>query len=241
MTAQLLLSAEDSVEVLRDAVQKWLNSLSPDEVTGTLGGVLSSRIPSKEIDGFAKDRGWAAAPDVLLQLQFESLEAARNLIAGLPEALPGEDSSRRSVMLSDEVIQLENLPERWAGDSNPVKMVVTNHPKEGMTPSEFFEHWRHVHGPLVALHGPAMGYRRYVQHYPVPDSELGQIAAERGWQDPPVGGITEVWWKSYAGMTEGLSSEAGQAASQEMAKDEVKFVGAEHLTAFLATESRWMR
>lgn len=239
VTAQLLLRAESTPEALHEALQSWLDTLPPGHTTGLTGGALSVRIPSEEIDGFARDRGWAAAPDALLQLRFESLDAARGLLAELPDAFPSEDPGRRSVMLSDEVVQLEDLPERWADGGSAVKMVVTNQPKDGMSLSDFFHHWRNVHGPLVALHGPAMGYRRYAQHYPVADPVLDRIAADRGWRNPPLGGITEVWWDSYAGMVEGLASEAGQEASREMAKDEVNFVGAEHLTAFLATEARW--
>ncbi|MGK0741928.1 EthD domain-containing protein [Leucobacter sp. Z1108] len=239
VTAQLLLSAKHKPEALAEALQDWLDTLSPTASTGISGGVLSTRIPSAEIDGFARERGWAAAPDVLLQLHFESLHAARQLIAELPETFHTEDSSRRSVMFSNELVQLEDLPERWADGTNTVKMIVTNHPKAGMTLGDFFDHWKNVHGPLVALHGPAMGYRRYAQHYPVSDPVLDRITTDRAWHTPPIGGITEVWWTSYPDMVEGLASESGQEASREMAKDEVNFVGAEHLTAFLATEKRW--
>jgi hypothetical protein len=239
VTAQVLLAAAGETEALREGLRDWLDALPTGDRLGLSGAVLAARIPSAEIDGFARDRGWSAAPDALLQLRFASLEAARRLIAELPEAFPAEDASRRGVMLSEEVLQLEDLPERWAEGTAAVKMVVENHPKDGMGLSDFFDHWKNVHGPLVAFHGPAMGYRRYAQHYPIGDPVVARLTAERGWRNPPVGGLTEVWWTDYRGMVEGLSSESGRAASREMAKDEVEFVGAERLTAFLAVETRW--
>lgn len=61
--------------------------------------------------------------------------------------------------------------------------------KEGMTPSEFHEHWRSMHGPLIAQSQSGSHVLRYEQH-PRP------LEAYDGDDDAGFDGVTVQWFES---------------------------------------------
>ncbi|HLN17879.1 MAG TPA: EthD domain-containing protein [Acidimicrobiales bacterium] len=61
--------------------------------------------------------------------------------------------------------------------------------KPGMTPVEFHDHWRDVHGPLIATTRSGSYVLRYEQH-PRP------LADYTGDDDPGYDGITVQWFES---------------------------------------------
>jgi uncharacterized protein (TIGR02118 family) len=61
--------------------------------------------------------------------------------------------------------------------------------KAGLTPAEFHEHWRNVHGPLIAASQSGHHVVRYEQHpRPLPDYH--------GDDDPGFDGVTVQWFLS---------------------------------------------
>jgi hypothetical protein len=116
-----------------------------------------------------------------------------------------------------------------------IKMVVEVWKKDGMTDEAFAKRWLVEHGALVKKNAPAMGFVRYIQSHKIQSPAITAFGEGRGWKGPP-DGLTEVWWESEAAMNAALSSAAGEAASAELAEDEVKFTDARKLSAFLATE-----
>jgi uncharacterized protein (TIGR02118 family) len=61
--------------------------------------------------------------------------------------------------------------------------------KAGLTPGEFHEHWRNVHGPLIAASQSGRHVLRYEQH-PRPLSDY------HGDDDPGFDGVTVQWFES---------------------------------------------
>jgi uncharacterized protein (TIGR02118 family) len=116
-----------------------------------------------------------------------------------------------------------------------IKMVVEVWKKPGMSDEAFAKRWLVEHGALVRKHAKAMGFVRYVQSHKVPSADIDAFAESRGWKRPP-DGLTEVWWESQASMMAAMQSPAGQAASAELAADEVQFVDMPKISAFLANE-----
>lgn|SRR3546814_885212 len=116
-----------------------------------------------------------------------------------------------------------------------IKMVVEVWKKDGMTDAAFTRRWLVEHGALVKQHANAMGFVRYIQSHKQPSPAIEAFAAGRGWKRPP-DGLTEVWWESGEAMNAALGSPEGQAASAALAADEVQFIEASKISAFLATE-----
>ncbi len=61
--------------------------------------------------------------------------------------------------------------------------------KPGMTPAEFHEHWRNVHGPLIASSESGRAVLRYEQHPRPLDDYSGD-------DDPGFDGVTMQWFES---------------------------------------------
>ena len=116
-----------------------------------------------------------------------------------------------------------------------IKMVVEVWKKAGMTDEAFTRRWLVEHGALVKQHADAMGFKRYIQSHKQASAAIDAFAAGRGWKSPP-DGLTEVWWESVDSMNAALGSPEGQAASAALAEDEVQFIEASKISAFLATE-----
>ena len=210
--------------------------------------VLSLRLPDADIDSFAEARGWSAAPDAILQFSFLTAEdaaaamtAADDHLLSSPELLALVAEDRLSTFAAEERVVFETMSpqQRWArvaGVDLPVKMVVQNWKRPDLSFEKFSRHWHDVHGALVSQHGPAMGYRRYVQSQLTTDQQLAGVTKRASRRTFPDGGMAEVWWTNRSVMKQELASPAGLAASAAMEVDEVNFVNPPLLTAFLATE-----
>jgi hypothetical protein len=229
---------------LANGLQAWIE-MTPHPSACT-GYVLSQRIADPDIDGFSDNRGWAPAPQALLQLHFAGEATARRALAlgsGLlpPAARALIDVSRSSLFIAQETAVFAALTDadRWTaprGPDAPVKMVVQNWKRPDLTFEQYSAHWRNVHGRLVREHGPDMGFRRYVQSHRVDGVNDADLPA--GWGRSPDGGMTEVWWTSHAEMKRALATAAAQAASARFADDEQNFVHPPRMSAMLARETR---
>jgi uncharacterized protein (TIGR02118 family) len=116
-----------------------------------------------------------------------------------------------------------------------IKMVVEVWKKPELSDEAFAKRWLGEHGALVKKNARAMGFVRYIQSHKQPSAAIDAFGEGRGWKRPP-DGLTEVWWESEAAMHAAMSSPEGQAASAELAADEVKFTDGPKLSAFLAVE-----
>lgn len=116
-----------------------------------------------------------------------------------------------------------------------IKMVVDVWKRPDMTQDQFEQRWLIEHGALVKQHANAMGFVKYIQSHKIHSNEIDTFAAGRGWQPPP-DGLTEIWWESLESMQAAFSSPEGQKASEILEKDEVNFVDAKKISAFLAIE-----
>src|SRR5260370_36562796 len=105
-----------------------------------------------------------------------------------------------------------------------IKPVFTPRRREGMTREEFQRYWREEHAPLVQRHAETLHIRRYVQVH-LRETALDEaISAPRGSQPRFYDGIAELWWDSLEDLTAAFTTEAGQAATQELAEDEQRFI-----------------
>jgi uncharacterized protein (TIGR02118 family) len=105
-----------------------------------------------------------------------------------------------------------------------IKLVFTLHRREDMTREEFQRYWREQHAPLVRRHADALRIRRYVQVH-ARDTDLDEaIAAPRGSEPRFYDGVAELWWDSLEELVAAYSSDAGQAAGQELLEDEQHFI-----------------
>lgn len=247
-TVVVALTASSTAASLHGALVRELGPWARQQL-GKLrcsGYVLSLRVPDTDIDGFSENRGWAPAPQVLIQYRIADEAAAREAVASASMLLPPSaretvDTSRSSVFIATETVVFSTLSDakRWdVGESGgaPVKMVVQNWKRPDLGFEAYTRHWRTEHARLVREHGPAMGFRRYVQSHRIDASNESGTPA--GWGLSPDGGMTEVWWRSHAHMKRDLASPEGQAASALFAADERNFVHPRRMSAFLASETR---
>jgi uncharacterized protein (TIGR02118 family) len=87
--------------------------------------------------------------------------------------------------------------------------------KQGLSHEDFRDHWRNVHGPLVAS---LPGLRRYHQNHVVDSRQLAIDHARGNWA---IDGISELWFDSIDDMYRAISSEA----YRDVAQDHERFVG----------------
>jgi uncharacterized protein (TIGR02118 family) len=69
---------------------------------------------------------------------------------------------------------------------------------------EFFRHWEHVHGPLVAR---VPGVRRYVQNHAIPAAYAGGLQTHDGW--------AEVWFDDVAALRAAMDTPEWRAAAAD--------------------------
>ncbi len=97
--------------------------------------------------------------------------------------------------------------------------------KAGMTPAEFHEHWRNVHGPLVLSTKSGSHVARYEQH-PRPLSDYS------GDDDPGYDGVTIQWFASMDDYRAQLAEEDFAVVWADIERfldtDRLEFVVTEH-------------
>src|ERR1700730_9930970 len=104
-----------------------------------------------------------------------------------------------------------------------IKLVFTLRRREDMTREEFQRYWREQHAPLVKRHAEALHIRRYVQVH-ARDTDLDETLAGIGGSEPGFyDGVAELWWESLEQLVAAVSSDAIQAAGQELLEDEQRF------------------
>jgi uncharacterized protein (TIGR02118 family) len=117
-----------------------------------------------------------------------------------------------------------------------IKLVFTIRRREGMTRQEFQRYWREHHAPLVERHAETLQIRRYVQVH-ARDTDLDSaLAALRGSQPRLYDGVAELWWESLEQLGAAFSSDAGQAAANELLEDERRFIDLPHSPLWLGQE-----
>jgi uncharacterized protein (TIGR02118 family) len=105
-----------------------------------------------------------------------------------------------------------------------IKLVFTLRRREGMTREDFQRYWREKHAPLVQRHAAILHIRCYVQ-VPLVETYLNEaVAGQRGSQPQFYDGVAELWWDSLEDLAAVYSSEAAQAAAQELLEDEQRFI-----------------
>ena len=105
-----------------------------------------------------------------------------------------------------------------------IKLVFTLRRREDMTRAEFQRYWREQHAPLVKRHAEALHIRRYVQVH-ARDTDLDEaVAGARGSEPRFYDGVAELWWDSLEELVAAFTSDAGQAAGQELLEDEQRFI-----------------
>ena len=94
-----------------------------------------------------------------------------------------------------------------------VKYLAILRKKNNWTDEEFRQHWKQVHGPLVAQ---IPGLVKYVQYY----VHL-QVSSDAEQVDAPIQGIAEMWFESEEALKQGMESPLGQ----RIGKDVTEFLG----------------
>ena len=118
-----------------------------------------------------------------------------------------------------------------------IKLVFTLRRREDMTREEFQRYWREQHAPLVKRHAEALRIRRYVQVH-ARDTDLDEaIAGPRGSEPGVYDGVAELWWDSLEELVAAFSSDAGQAAGQELLEDEQRFIDLPRSPLWLGEEN----
>jgi uncharacterized protein (TIGR02118 family) len=118
-----------------------------------------------------------------------------------------------------------------------IKLVFNIRRREDMTREEFQRYWREQHAPLVKRHADALRIRRYVQVH-ARDTDLDEaIAGPRGSEPRFYDGVAELWWDSLEELVAAFSSDAGQAAGQELLEDEQRFIDLPRSPLWLGEEN----
>jgi len=109
--------------------------------------------------------------------------------------------------------------------SSVVRLTCLLRRKEGLTPAEFHEHWRTVHGPLIEASLSGKHVLRYEQH-PRPLSEYGDH------DDLGFDGVTVQWFESMdsyrAHMAEPDFSSIWKDIEGFLDTDQLHFIVTEH-------------
>ena len=112
--------------------------------------------------------------------------------------------------------------------------------KPGMSPKDFCDYWRNIHGPLAASHQRTLAIRRYTQCLRdlagSGDDGGAPARAARGGMAEPFDGVAEFWFASEAAMVAALSTDEGLAASEALIADEARFIDLPHSPFWLAQE-----
>lgn len=118
-----------------------------------------------------------------------------------------------------------------------IKLVFTLRRREGITRDEFQLYWREKHAPLVQRHAAALHIRRYIQVH-LAETDLDEaIAAPRSSQPRLYDGVAELWWDSLEDLSAVFSTDAGQAAAQELLDDEQRFIDLPRSPLWLGEEN----
>jgi uncharacterized protein (TIGR02118 family) len=118
-----------------------------------------------------------------------------------------------------------------------IKLAFTLRRREGMTREEFQRYWREEHAALIQRHAGTLHIRRYVQVH-LRETALDEaISAPRGSQPRFYDGIAELWWDSLEDLTAVFTTEAGQAAAQELLEDEQRFIDLPRSPLWLGEEN----
>lgn len=94
-----------------------------------------------------------------------------------------------------------------------VKYLALLRKKPDWTDEAFREHWKQVHGPLVAQLPSLVKYVQYHVH--------SQVASDAEQVDEPIQGIAEMWFESEEALRQAMASPVGQ----QIAKDVTEFLG----------------
>jgi uncharacterized protein (TIGR02118 family) len=118
-----------------------------------------------------------------------------------------------------------------------IKLVFALHRREGLTREEFQRYWREEHAALVQRHAGTLGIRRYVQVH-LRETDLDEaISGPRGSQPRFYDGIAELYWDSLEDIAMAFTTEAGQAAGQELLEDEQRFIDLPNSPLWLGEEN----
>jgi uncharacterized protein (TIGR02118 family) len=118
-----------------------------------------------------------------------------------------------------------------------IKLVFTLRRRDGMSREEFQRYWREEHAPLVQRHAETLHLRRYVQVH-LRETDLNDaLAGLRGGQPSFYDGVAELWWDSLEDLVAASSTEAGQAAAQELLQDEQRFIDLPNSPLWLGEEN----
>jgi uncharacterized protein (TIGR02118 family) len=116
-----------------------------------------------------------------------------------------------------------------------IKLVYVITRRADVSKADFYEHWLKSHGPLVARQAGPLRLRKYVQSHLVDHPANEAMRAVRGML-PPVDGITEVWWDSFADLEAAYATEQGAASGQVLSQDEARFIDFSKSQVFLTEE-----
>jgi hypothetical protein len=110
--------------------------------------------------------------------------------------------------------------------------------KAGMSPAEFRDGLRDVHGPLVAAHQTDLDLVRYAQLHPDPaDQGLDrQACSARGMTGAAFDAAAEYWWRSEGAFLAALATERGRAAAGLLASREAEWTESSASPMWLACE-----
>lgn len=105
--------------------------------------------------------------------------------------------------------------------------------KNGTSPSDFREYWKHVHAPLWARHAAVLGVKRHIHfedrpEHPMsaPTREAYKIGGEA------FDGVGTTIWSDIRVLESSLQTEDGAAAYNEILTDEAAFI--DHSQSYLA-------
>jgi hypothetical protein len=115
------------------------------------------------------------------------------------------------------------------------KIVIESWRKPEISRETFLDHLANVHAPLVRKHGPALGFKRYIQNHRIPSAELDAFAVGRGWGEAPDASV-ELWVESEEAFRSACESAAAAEAGAILEEDEKRFTNATMISAFLGQE-----
>lgn len=200
--------------------------------------VISERLVSAEIDGFAAGRGWAEAPDAIVSAWLDKTRnGAARVSAAAIDAVAGGDAPLADMRLVSALLTTEHVvfDETDGAASDRVKMIIQVFRRPDLDTDAFQARWRGPHGKLVKVEGSKLGFVRYVQSHGVATADAALFTATGNGRRPP-DGMTEVWWDNEAALKRAFASEEAAVASAVLATDEMQFIDPPRITAFLARE-----
>lgn len=117
-----------------------------------------------------------------------------------------------------------------------IKVIYCIRRREGLSPAEFQQYWKGVHGPLLMAHRQTLRLAGYVQTAPLAHKYAPRVERPHV-LEAPFDGVAELYWANEDDMTHAFEDEHARQVQKLLADDEKNFIDHKHSSRWIARET----